>query len=567
MKGEYIYSAFTGTRVNYILNYTASFHFNNPIHCLFRLFQKCFPEVDKYDLWNQLNLLILIGHYKHNRKPIKSDELLSICFTELKEGYLCIPNIFNIKLSGDKTTLYPFVDSTGNKSNDDSWINSIYVPFITFCDNYECPYDDLINQVKANNKITSSMIVKLDGVNKDEKKVDDTPKEKIKGLELIMCPKDESINYLKEFNRFIGDLVRENRKEESNEQTIYLIKLEREKKVKMVENPTYTQYVEQKALIEKAIEEQNKKDDEESEVDTDAQNTQNKKKPKKKRKNTFYKPDLSLDLWRLKVPEKEVTVEYTESKIVKKEVKKFKKPIDTLYLRERDHRRLHGMLKTYENKEEVLTEFGIPHKLGILASGLPGTGKSTTIQAIATYLKLDVYYLDLNGIKKNSELKQMFDYVQKEQTTKGMIVFEDIDAMTSIVHKRTDLRYESTNLVDMEEDDLSLSYLLNLLDGTLCSDENVFMMTTNHKEKLDPAIFRAGRVDFDIDFKLCDHYQIKNIFKRIIKSDIEEELLNDIKIDEHTPAEIIFHLVQYVYDKDIPQREMLEPFLMRKIDL
>lgn len=547
-------------------------HYNMIETCLLFLFKKCFKDITHFELFNQITFLLIVGAFQHDTGD---NEVITTyihkAFNKLKQGYLWIPNIFEIKLTNGKTDLYPYLDSNECEVNCNNFKKEYIINnFLKVSQKAKGEtFSDIINKVNKNTNVKSSMLINPSFIKDKQSKNDEEekPKDKInnKGLKLTVYPSDKSINYLTEFNNFIEELVKENREEQTNEQTIYLIKLEREKKVKMVENPKYKQYEEKKVLIEKAIEKMDKKV--ENNINKEVSNSNSRDKKKKGFKySSFNNYDPSSELWKLTVPEKEIAVEYTVTKIVKKEIRKFKKPLDTLYLRERDHKRLRGMLKAYEHRDEVLTEFGIPHKLGILASGLPGTGKSTCIQAIATYLNLDVYYLDLNGIKKNSELKEMFDYVQKEQTTKGMIVFEDIDAMTSIVHRRTDQSYKSTNLVDMEEDDLSLSYLLNLLDGTLCSDENVYMMTTNHKEKLDPAIFRPGRVDFDIEFKLCDHFQIKSIFKRIIKTDINEEVLNDIEIDKHTPAEIIFHLVQYVYDKDVPQREMMNPFLMKKIE-
>lgn len=93
-----------------------------------------------------------------------------------------------------------------------------------------------------------------------------------------------------------------------------------------------------------------------------------------------------------------------------------------------------------------------------------------------------------------------------------------------------------------------MSYFLNLLDGMLCSDGTCVIITTNHKDHLDPAIYRDGRVTVDIEYKKCDHYQIRNIYKRIMKRELSAELLAKIPEDAFTPATIIFHLLRYVLD-------------------
>ena len=48
---------------------------------------------------------------------------------------------------------------------------------------------------------------------------------------------------------------------------------------------------------------------------------------------------------------------------------------------------------------------------------------------------------------------------------------------------------------------LSLSGLLNALDGVAASEGRILFATTNHLERLDPALSRPGRMDVWIEFK------------------------------------------------------------------
>lgn len=51
---------------------------------------------------------------------------------------------------------------------------------------------------------------------------------------------------------------------------------------------------------------------------------------------------------------------------------------------------------------------------------------------------------------------------------------------------------------------MSLSALLNVLDGVASQEGRVLIMTTNHIEKLDAALVRSGRVDKKVEFRLAD---------------------------------------------------------------
>ena len=241
----------------------------------------------------------------------------------------------------------------------------------------------------------------------------------------------------------------------------------------------------------------------------------------------------------------------------------FFKNIDTLYLRQHDLDCLRTALECFRERQDIYRELGLPKKLGFLLHGVPGTGKSTTIIAIASYFRKDIYYVDLSGITKNSELQMIFDYVIKNNNNGGIIVFEDIDATTSIVLRR-DQKFTTeqtlSHVMNSSDESLNLSYFLNILDGTLCADGTIFIMTTNYRERLDPAICRSGRINVEICFRRCDAFQIKAIYRRMFKREIPEKILQLIPEDQFTPADIIFHCLPFIYtnktDSEIMARFM-----------
>ena len=127
-----------------------------------------------------------------------------------------------------------------------------------------------------------------------------------------------------------------------------------------------------------------------------------------------------------------------------------------------------------------------------------------------------------------------------------MVVFEDIDSMTDIVRRR-DIRFLQKAQIVSENDDLNLAYLLNMLDGTLTPSNSVIVMTTNHKEHLDPALIRSGRVDIHVEMKRCDHYLINCIYKKFMKRELTDTIIKRIPEDKYVPADIIFHLVTQLF--------------------
>lgn len=122
----------------------------------------------------------------------------------------------------------------------------------------------------------------------------------------------------------------------------------------------------------------------------------------------------------------------------------------------------------------------IPYKRGYLLYGPPGTGKSTMALAIADHVKRDIYTIDLNDIGSKD-----FMVMPKQLSDNTILLIEDIDAVL-------DGRSFKNN------DKLSFSAFLNFLDGSMYKEGLIVIVTTNHIERLDAALLRAGRLDFHV---------------------------------------------------------------------
>ena len=161
---------------------------------------------------------------------------------------------------------------------------------------------------------------------------------------------------------------------------------------------------------------------------------------------------------------------------------KFKRKLNTIYLENKN--KIFESINVWEKSEEFYRERGIPYKLGILLYGEPGTGKSSLVHAIASELNKDVIVLTAGAIL-NGKLNK---YNMVCCDTPPIIVIEEID---TIVNSR-----QNKELGEKEK--VILSELLNFLDGPSSPDSCVIIATTNHIEKLDPAIIRSGRFDIKI---------------------------------------------------------------------
>lgn len=259
-------------------------------------------------------------------------------------------------------------------------------------------------------------------------------------------------------------------------------------------------------------------------------------------------------------PPKTNIIEKKTSKLVTEHINSVKKDMRNLYLRQEDKQKLMNCLLQYKENKELMQELGIPNKLGILLYGEPGTGKSSTIQAIASFLQKNIYYVQMNEIRTNEQLYMLFNYVTKKSTSGGIIVMEDIDAMTEVVHARNN-NYKIQKEAVNDAEQLTLEFFLNILQGSLTSDDTIFITTTNHIEVLDPAFYRDGRFDVKIEMKAANHHQIKEIFQRFFNRVPSHDILYRIPDFKYTPATIISHFRTFLLEPNVSDDSILERFI------
>jgi chaperone BCS1 len=178
------------------------------------------------------------------------------------------------------------------------------------------------------------------------------------------------------------------------------------------------------------------------------------------------------------------------------------------YWRERSHYRprpLNSVVMDGVVKEDILEDIrkfldsekwyentGIPYHRGYLFHGPPGTGKTSLIAALSEHFKSRVYYLRLNEI---SDLG--LNEAMRTIPAGAMIVMEDIDCVTATAAREKTDKDESSGDLNLKLG-VTLSGLLNALDGVHSPQGAMYFMTTNHIGKLDPALIRPGRIDVRI---------------------------------------------------------------------
>ena len=208
---------------------------------------------------------------------------------------------------------------------------------------------------------------------------------------------------------------------------------------------------------------------------------------------------------------------------------------------------------------------GIPYSLGIGTYGPPGTGKTSIIKSIANYTNRNIIVISLKMIKTKIQLNNIFFeefYNENNKNVIGfdkkIIVFEDIDCIGDIVldrnlksvkneknddinekiSKKIDEKISETISVFNENDLITLDDILNLWDGIRETSGRIMIISSNYYHKLDSALVRPGRIDITLELSYVSHQIIKEMYKHFFEEEMDDNILQNIKEDFYTPAEI-----------------------------
>ncbi|KAJ2667963.1 Complex III assembly protein translocase and chaperone, partial [Coemansia sp. RSA 1285] len=156
-------------------------------------------------------------------------------------------------------------------------------------------------------------------------------------------------------------------------------------------------------------------------------------------------------------------------------------------------------VKDFTSNGKWYDDRGIPYRRGYLLYGPPGSGKTSFIQALAGELGYNICILNLS---ERGLTDDRLNHLLTVAPERSLVLLEDIDAAFSRTRQHSEHAAYQQSMV-------TFSGLLNALDGVASSDERIIFMTTNHIERLDPALIRPGRVDVKVFLGNATAYQTR----------------------------------------------------------
>ena len=253
------------------------------------------------------------------------------------------------------------------------------------------------------------------------------------------------------------------------------------------------------------------------------------------------------------------------------------RPMDTVILDQKEKDKLLQDINEFLHPKTAkwYSDRGIPYRRGYLFHGPPGTGKSSLSFAIAGLFGLDVYCISLLDptMTEDDLLKLMSDL-----PSRCVVLLEDIDT-AGLAKRKLDAKSKSKpskSKKGADNDDhsdgeteekskrkgISLSGLLNAIDGVASHEGRALILTSNCPEKLDDALIRPGRVDMKIGFTLASRSQIRDLFLRmyaghedVVDGRLANKFAEQLEESTWSPAELQGYLLRW---KKEPSRAVEE---------
>jgi mitochondrial chaperone BCS1 len=207
--------------------------------------------------------------------------------------------------------------------------------------------------------------------------------------------------------------------------------------------------------------------------------------------------------------------------------------LDSVVLEPGEKEHLLQDVAQFRRSKQRYERLGVPYHRGYLLYGPPGTGKTSLVSALAAHFGLSVYTVNLADFSDRSLMNAV-----NQVPRNSVLLFEDIDCMRG---SQSRSRFESgggqnasATLSTKEnvstQNGITLSGLLNVLDGFHAPTGVLFVMTTNHVEKLDKALLRPGRIDYKLYLGQASDHQKVELYRRFFPDSSEAEAREFVEV-------------------------------------
>lgn len=225
-----------------------------------------------------------------------------------------------------------------------------------------------------------------------------------------------------------------------------------------------------------------------------------------------------------------------------------RRPLDTVHIPGDVKARLIEDIARFLERRDWYAAHGIPWRRGYLLDGAPGTGKSSLIFAMAGHFNKPIYVIQPSMVINDNALHQALN-----EAGSGFVVIEDADSFSVARERKPAVVVNGVTSGSPygEEGDVTLSGLLNAIDGIASEEGRILFVTSNHSDMLDAALLRPGRIDRRETLPLADAAVARAMFASFFPDASPDAFLASLTLPT-SPAELQSKLIALIEGEPNP---------------